>query len=155
MIRRSTAIWLLLAGLVGFSVFQLKHEVQTLDDEIGKLNRAILVEQQAIHVLRAEWSYLSQPTMLMEMTRRHLDLQPMQPDQLARLSDLPRRPLPGQPDAGAATPKPPAPVAGRPQAQLRPGETRPAPPANPNAPRRATSPAQADSVPVGHPRGAR
>lgn len=130
MMRFSTLAWAALAAVIGFGLFQLKHEVQTLEDELFRLNRAILAEQEAIHVLRAEWSYINQPQRLQSLTARHLDLQPIKPGQIGLLADLPMRdpngpmvasaPTPAAPPHGAkaaaAKPiaAPPRPVAGRP-----------------------------------------
>ncbi len=91
MIRLSNLVWVALAVVVGFGLFQLKHQVQELEDEMFRLNRAILAEQQAIHVLKAEWSYINQPQRLQSLASRHLDLQPMKPTQLGTLADLPIR----------------------------------------------------------------
>jgi hypothetical protein len=91
MIRPTTVLWMGLAGAVGFGLFQLKHEVQALEDEMFRLNRSIVAEQQAIHVLKAEWSYINQPQRLQALASRHLDLQPMKPAQLGGLADLPVR----------------------------------------------------------------
>jgi hypothetical protein len=91
MIRLSTLLWIALAGVVGFGVFQLKHEMQALEDELFRLNRSIMAEQQAIHVLKAEWSYINQPDRLQALVKRHLDLEPVRPAQLGTLADLPVR----------------------------------------------------------------
>jgi hypothetical protein len=91
MIRPSTLLWVGLAGAVGFGLFQLKHEVQELEDEMFRLNRAVIAEQQAIHVLKAEWSYINQPQRLQSLAARHLDLQPMKPGQLGTVAELPMR----------------------------------------------------------------
>jgi hypothetical protein len=91
MIRPTTLLWMGLAGAVGFGLFQLKHQVQALEDEMFRLNRSIVAEQQAIHVLKAEWSYINQPQRLQALASRHLDLQPMKPTQLGGLADLPKR----------------------------------------------------------------
>src|SRR5207342_1992448 len=64
MMRPSTVLWIALAGGVGIGVYQLKHRVQALEDELFRLNRAIVQEQDAIHVLRAEWAYINQPQRL-------------------------------------------------------------------------------------------
>jgi hypothetical protein len=91
MIRLSNFVWVALAGVVGFGLFHLKHQVQELEDEMFRLNRTILEEQQAIHVLKAEWSYINQPQRLQSLASRHLDLQPAKPAQLGTFADLPRR----------------------------------------------------------------
>ena len=91
MIRLSNLVWVALAMVVGFGLFQLKHQVQELEDEMFRLNRTILAEQQAIHVLKAEWSYINQPQRLQSLASRHLELQPMKPEQLGSLAELPVR----------------------------------------------------------------
>ena len=94
MIRLSTVLWVGLAGAVGFGLYQLKHEVRALESDLVRLNRAVLVEQQAIHVLRAEWSYINQPQRLESLASRYLDLRPIKPAQLGRFTDVPVRPEP-------------------------------------------------------------
>ena len=77
MIRLSTLLWFGLALVTGFGLFHLKYEVQALEDELVRLNRSILAEHEAIHVLKAEWSYVNQPQRLQALANRHLDLRPM------------------------------------------------------------------------------
>jgi hypothetical protein len=118
MIRTATIFWIVLAAVMGTGLFQLKHVVQDMDEELARLNRQILAEHQNIHVLRAEWSRHNQPQRLQQFAQRHLDLEPMKPAQIARLSDLPRRPLvdvqPLTLPAGAASaPQRPAPAGGQ------------------------------------------
>jgi len=76
MIRPGNIFWIGLALTLGYGLYHLKHEVKALEDELFRLNRQILAEQQAIHVLRAEWSYINQPQRLQSLSQRHLDLQP-------------------------------------------------------------------------------
>jgi hypothetical protein len=125
MMRASTIVWVLLTAAVGTALFQIKHVVQDMDDELGRLNRAIAQEHRHTHILRAEWNYHNQPLRLQELAQRHLDLQPMKPVQLARLADLPRRepaPPPG-PVRAAGAAQPARPVSRppeQPQATPRP-----------------------------------
>jgi hypothetical protein len=55
------------------------------------VNRDILREQETIHLLHAEWSYLNEPTRLAELTHRHLALAPLAASQMVRIEDLPLR----------------------------------------------------------------
>jgi hypothetical protein len=108
MIRPATLFWIALAGCVGYGLYHLKNEVQARENELFKINRTILAEQEAIHVLRAEWSYLNQPARLQALASRDLKLQPMKPSQLGTIATLP--PLPpqdGSLPALAAVPPPP------------------------------------------------
>lgn len=97
-------------GLLAFALFQLKYEVQTLDEQLSGIRRQIAVETDAIHVLGAEWSYLNRPDRLQALAERYLDLVPVQPAQISTLQTLPKldpqshavAKLPGTPKAGTA-----------------------------------------------------
>jgi hypothetical protein len=94
MIGRTTFLWLLLAALAGYALFQVKYEVVTLEEELARLNAATLREQNQIHVLEAEWSYLNQPQRLEELNERYLHLKPINPAQFGSVASLPPRPEP-------------------------------------------------------------
>ena len=91
MIGRGTLLWLALAIVAGAGLFHVSYRVQSLEEELTKVNRDILREQETIHLLRAEWSYLNEPTRLADLTRRHLALAPLSADQMVRIEDLPLR----------------------------------------------------------------
>jgi hypothetical protein len=91
MIGRGTLLWLALATGAGAGLFHVSYRVQSLEEELTRVNRDILREQQTIHLLRAEWSYLNEPTRLAELTRRHLALAPLSAGQMVRIEDLPLR----------------------------------------------------------------
>jgi hypothetical protein len=65
--------------------------VQSLEEELTQANRDILREQETIHLLGAEWSYLNDPARLADLTRRHLTLAPLSAGQMIRIEDLPLR----------------------------------------------------------------
>lgn len=77
MIRGTTVIWMLLSVVAGVWMFVVKHQVQSLEGELRRVERAIVAEQEAIHVLAAEWSYLNQPARLDGLGRRLIGLAPM------------------------------------------------------------------------------
>jgi hypothetical protein len=104
-IRPSTILWIALAVGVGVGTYQLKHRMLAFEDELARINRQVTAEQQAIHVLRAEWAYITQPQRLQALAGRHLDMTTMTPAQIGRAADLPPRP-PAPPTATAATPEP-------------------------------------------------
>ena len=89
--RRSTIIWFLIATCVGVALFLLKYEVQNKEDQLAALHRGILADQEAIHVLEAEWSYLKRPDRLEALVRRHRNLVPMEERRLGALEALPMR----------------------------------------------------------------
>lgn len=92
MIGRTTLLWFALASLVMFGLFHVKYQVAALEEELTRLNAATLREQNQIHVLEAEWSYLNRPSRLEELSERYLQLKPMQPAQLTSIAALPRPP---------------------------------------------------------------
>ena len=91
---RVTLFWILLAAVVGFGLFQVKYKVQTLEDDLRRLNAAITAEQEQLHVLNAEWAYLNHPARLQELSARYLPLRPPDVDQIGTLEGLPDRPPP-------------------------------------------------------------
>lgn len=91
MIRRSTLLWFALVLAVTAGLFQVKHEVRLLEQELERLNGAILADQEAAHVLRAEWAYLNRPKRLEALSRRYLELAPLAATQIIAIDDLPMR----------------------------------------------------------------
>ncbi len=109
MIRPTSLILMVLAAAAGGALFQVAFEVSELDDELALLNRDIRTDRNAIHVLRAEWSFLNQPERLEELTRRHLDLLPVTGAQIAGTGAVPvlpqdKLPTTGSNIAGVITP---------------------------------------------------
>ena len=91
---RATLLWILLAAVVGFGLFQVKYKVQALEDDLARLNAAITAEQEQLHVLSAEWAYLNHPARLQELSTRYLPLRPPRVEQIGTLDGIPDAPLP-------------------------------------------------------------
>ncbi|MBI3447179.1 MAG: energy transducer TonB [Magnetospirillum sp.] len=95
--RRSltgTILWSLLAACVGIGLFVVKYEVKDLEARLNGLNAEIHRNQETIHVLRAEWSYLNDPIRLRALSEKHLGMRPMMPSQVATLDTLPKDGIP-------------------------------------------------------------
>jgi hypothetical protein len=88
MMRRTTVLFVFLAAVLSLALFSLKYQVQDLEDEFVGLNRSILAERRAMHVLKAEWSYLNDPARLGPLAARHLGLRPVESEQLGTLGTL-------------------------------------------------------------------
>lgn len=101
MIRPTSLILMVLAATAGGALFQIAFEVSELDDELAQLNTDIRTDRDAIHVLRAEWSFLNQPARLEELTRRHLDLLPVSGAQIAGTGAVPVLPQDALPATGS------------------------------------------------------
>lgn len=119
MMRMRSLVWLLAVAALGFGTYGVKYRVQGLDEELSRTIRQIREDEGAIHVLKAEWSFLNQPARLDELAQRHLLLAPIATRQLGQIASIPvkRAPernvpetVPGQgalafaPSAGSARP---------------------------------------------------
>ena len=114
MIRFSSLLWLALVAVTGFATFKVKYAVQDIEEELNKVRRQTVAEQQEIHVLRAEWTALNQPERLADLNRRFLSLAAVSPKQLQRkIEDIPLRlvPEPAEPVIAAAPAPVPVPTA--------------------------------------------
>jgi len=116
MIRTSTALWSAAVIVVGYGLFQVKYEVMQQEDTLAHLNRQIVEGRESIRVLNAEWSYLTQPVRLEELSKRFLNLAPIGTAQIGNLDAIPFRdaapPVPAAPVAGTTLPARPEPHPG-------------------------------------------
>ncbi|EPY02978.1 periplasmic protein TonB [Magnetospirillum fulvum] len=92
-----TVLWIGLAACIGVGLFLVKHEVKDQERRLTALNAEIRANQESVHVLRAEWAYLNDPTRLRALAERHLGMHPVQPTQMASLDAVLRDGLPVQP----------------------------------------------------------
>jgi hypothetical protein len=92
MISRGVIIWLGIAILTGIGLFLVKYQVRALEAELLGINRKVVANQEATHILKAEWAHLNDATRIEQLNARYLALQPITPAQLGRLEALPMRP---------------------------------------------------------------
>jgi hypothetical protein len=133
MIRLRTLFWLLLVSATGFAMFGVKYQVQALEDELARVNRATAAEEHEMHVLDAEWAYLTRPETLEAMNRQFLSLVPISTKQLRMtVAEIPMRPPPpAPPPVEAPTVVAAAEPAPTPNAAPSPADEPPAPAAEP------------------------
>ncbi len=84
----ATAFWLCLTIIVSLGLYHTSYRVDNLDGQLQALNKKIQLEQRTIHVLKAEWDFLSNPSRIEAVARKHLDLQPTNPKQITLLKKL-------------------------------------------------------------------
>jgi len=89
--RVAGLLFFLTAAGAALFLFHIKQEVREMEQEINIVDRDILRHQEAIRVLKTEWSYLNRPARIADLAGRHLDLQPVTAQQFVRLEDLPPR----------------------------------------------------------------
>lgn len=79
---RYILLFTLLSSCV-FGLFQVKFKVQQLDNEAKELRKELAHEKDTVHVLKAEWAYLNNPTRLASLSKKFLDLNKVAPDQIS------------------------------------------------------------------------
>jgi hypothetical protein len=102
--------------------YSIKYDTLYYSEQVAKLKSKVQREREAIAVLQAEWQYLDRPDRLQEAADKHLDLQALKIQQLARLSDLPNRPARTK---SAASSKPSAFLGPRQRRRIRPPTSAP------------------------------
>ena len=75
----TTIVCACLAGAIGVGLYFIKHEVKEQEARLAELNEEIQSNQEAMHVLKAEWSYLNDPARLRALSEKHLAMKVMGP----------------------------------------------------------------------------
>ncbi|MBI1274068.1 MAG: hypothetical protein GC131_08300 [Alphaproteobacteria bacterium] len=97
MIRINTMFWCLLAILASGLLYHTSYRVQALQSTLDDYNDNIASEQEAIHVLKAEWSYLTSPARLEPLAAKHLGVRRARNEQTITMKQIDARlPLGGQ-----------------------------------------------------------
>jgi len=116
-------LWMLLAVATGYAMFHVNYRVEALKAEIESLRNTEKHERESIHILEAEWAYLSRPDRIATLAKQFLpDLAAPSSAQITTISALPYPPPPAQPPAVSERPgvKPPTrpsgPIAAAPRA---------------------------------------
>ncbi|WP_259780656.1 cell division protein FtsL [Aestuariispira ectoiniformans] len=116
-------MWTTAAAITAYALFYVSYRVEGMEDQLAQINHQILKEQETIHVLQAEWSYLNNPDRLQKLTDQLMpEMQPLNASQFVSLDSIPFRPVEAGGDGTAtADSKEPRPDYFR-AAAHRPGE---------------------------------
>ncbi|WP_421722836.1 cell division protein FtsL [Bauldia sp.] len=93
---------IMIAGAI--VTYNLKHEAEETANKVARLHANVAREREAIALLKAEWSLLTQPSRLQTLIAKyddHFRLQPFSAEQVATLDEIPLRPT--ETEAEAAT----------------------------------------------------
>ena len=104
--RRIFNFLLLAAMIVGAVVtYDMKHKAEVAAENVARLEADITREKDAVALLKAEWSLLTQPSRLQSVVEKyasHFQLEPFSPQQIATIDEIAMKPV-GAPDpAGQA-----------------------------------------------------
>ena len=91
MTRVAGVLFLLTAISAALFLFHIKQEVRELEEELGIVHSDILRHQEAIRVLRTEWSYLNRPARIAELAERHLEMKLLTARQYVGFEEIPYR----------------------------------------------------------------
>ena len=80
--------WFALAIMASLMLYHTSDRVNALGHQLTALNAQIEAEQQSMHVLNAEWVYLANPARVEAAVKRHLDLQPTQPNRVLVMKNI-------------------------------------------------------------------
>lgn len=76
--RFVTLFWVVLVLGGALAIYEVKYEVRDIKDDVQGLEQQITEERESIHVLQAEWAYLTRPERLRKLSSRFLRLEPVQ-----------------------------------------------------------------------------
>lgn len=74
---------------IALGLFYTKHVVANLEEDMSSLQRSITSDKEEIHVLTAEWAYLSRPERVKDLAAKYLELEPTKSTQIADISQIP------------------------------------------------------------------
>jgi len=89
-IMHIVAIGALVASAV--YVYTIKYKTILWSEKIVETRHAIVREQDAINILRAEYALLTRPERLQALADKDLGMQPLALNQIVKASDLPEAP---------------------------------------------------------------
>lgn len=98
-LRLSTLLWIFILAMAALGLYAVKYKVQDIRQQVADTTRALKAEREALHVISAEWAYLSRPARLRALAQKHLNLEPVSNVQMIELARLP---MPAAPQDGAA-----------------------------------------------------
>ena len=92
MFRIANLLMVLALLVTAAVVYQVKYASTAEAERLAHLRAAIRAERDSISVMRAEWARRTAPLYVQGLVQRHLDLQPLTPDNISTLDDLPEKP---------------------------------------------------------------
>jgi len=91
MINRGILFWVVAAICTGIGLFMVKYQVVGLEEKIEGLNRQIIENQRATHVLKVEYAHLGELQRIEKLNDRFIHLQPIAIRQIGRIDQVPLR----------------------------------------------------------------
>ena len=83
-LRLTNWLWIVLMLGASALLYHTSYQVQELEHQRNRLDVERSAELENIHVLEAEWTYLTSPTRLQRLTTKYLALRPVKVAQIMR-----------------------------------------------------------------------
>lgn len=74
--------------LLAFTLYQLKYKVSAIEKNLRIVKGRIAQERESIHILRAEWEYLNNPSRLQTLNEKFLHLNPVRTPRIITVDKL-------------------------------------------------------------------
>ena len=78
-----------LFAVMATGMFVIKNKVISLENELERINAQIRDDQNALHVLKAEWTYLNDPARIRNLSENHVHMKPLRGEQIISFSAIP------------------------------------------------------------------
>jgi hypothetical protein len=112
--RLATATaWVILPIIAGAGLYFLKMRVEDQEQRLVSIQKQIVETRASIHVLKAEWSYLNDPSRLREQAERLLSMKQVSPRQIISFDQIPMPDTTAAPGPVASATPTPDPAAAR------------------------------------------
>lgn len=79
---------LILLTIFAGLLFSLKHKVHILDKELRSIKSQIIAEKENIHILNAEYTYLTSPKRIKQLVENNLNMQILASNQVLNSIEL-------------------------------------------------------------------
>ena len=76
-------------ALMATGMFVIKNKVIALENDLERINAKIREDQNALHVLKAEWTYLNDPARIRNLSEKHVHMKPLRGEQIISFSAIP------------------------------------------------------------------
>lgn len=87
-LRVSIFGYIVLLAVLSTFLFVIKYKVQNLNKHLNDLNNRIVTEKENYHILKAEYTYLTNPKRIKKLVSENLSLQTLKPEQVVDVSEI-------------------------------------------------------------------
>lgn len=93
--RISNVTWLITLVAAAYGLYFVKYQVLELQRQNAGIERELQQEIEHLHVVEAEWAYLTRPDRLQALVKKHTTLKPVAGMQVQQVAVLPFPPEDG------------------------------------------------------------